>query len=851
MSTRALAAVPAVAIIFGSLALGAEVSPPRRVSFSAKPKAIKAGGEVKISFAVDGGTDVEVAVLDANGKIVRHLVAGALGAKKDPPAPLKAGLSQTVTWDGKDDYGVKAKGAPFKARVRLGLKPTFSHLIGESRQTHGIPMGLGCDAKGNLHVMYRWGMSSTHYVSMGIKVYDRDGKYLRRMVPYAADLPAEKRPALGYVGPFKDGPAVPLLFIGHSRSLYPQIGAGGLYARVRHSVLFRSDGKLVTTTYPDRDPSGMKRRRIVVFGPNGGAGKDFLGPQLTELAKDRSRGRDGGTLPLALSPDGKTIYLTGGIRKGAPNPVVFRTSWDNKDKPEAFVGDAAKPGSGPAQFIEPRGIATDAQGNVYVADIGNNRVAVFSSAGKPIAQIPVRGADVVLVHPKTGAVYAIGGEADKRKGRKYSYFSGEIKLFKFKDYKSTKPVAEMVIGGKYGMPIACLDATAEPAVVWLARLRYGAYKVVKVVDKGTSFEDGKTPMEAAKAKSEVGWHWLDLMVDASAEEVWAKEGGYDYRKKPMPKRYEGRTGKYLGSTKFKVRMAGGCWGEGVFGLDGQSLLYATAADKHAILKRDGSMVKQFGPLPGGHIHSRGAAVGPDGSYYVLHHRGQRDSLRGVVSQVSATGEILRKEFIKVDAPVGGIKVDLKGNVYVGAHIKPKGELLPAWFEGKLPDEQARWYTDMYGSILKFKPSAGGLEFGDGDLVGVGNRKPFYKKSLKADGLLWAYHGIAPISSRRVTRCICQLPRFDVDPYGRVWVPDVFRFSVRVIDNSTNPIARFGSYGNEDSRGPGGPIKTPEIPLGWAPSVQVTDDYAYMADVMNHRVVAVKLTSTAEETCAIK
>ena len=153
---------------------------------------------------------------------------------------------------------------------------------------------------------------------------------------------------------------------------------------------------------------------------------------------------------------------------------------------------------------------------------------------------------------------------------------------------------------------------------------------------------------------------------------------------------------------------------------------------------------------------------------------------------------------------------------------------------------------MYGSVLKFKPSGGSLSFGEGDLSAGPGLRP-----ARAEGLVWSYYGVSPMPSRDVTKCSCQIPRFDVDYYGRVFVPDAFRFSVAVLDANANLIARFGSYANQDSRGPEGPIDTPEIPLGWVHSVQVTDRYAYVADVVNHRVVGVKLSYAAEETCAVR
>ena len=55
------------------------------VAFTARPTAVKDGGKVGISFAVSAPTDVEVAIVNTRGEVIRHLVAGVLG--ETPPAP--------------------------------------------------------------------------------------------------------------------------------------------------------------------------------------------------------------------------------------------------------------------------------------------------------------------------------------------------------------------------------------------------------------------------------------------------------------------------------------------------------------------------------------------------------------------------------------------------------------------------------------------------------------------------------------------------------------------------------------------------------------------------------------------
>ena len=48
----------------------------------------------------------------------------------------------------------------------------------------------------------------------------------------------------------------------------------------------------------------------------------------------------------------------------------------------AFLRKWGSMGSGDAQFSSPDGIALDIVGNVYVADTGNDRVQVFSPTGE-------------------------------------------------------------------------------------------------------------------------------------------------------------------------------------------------------------------------------------------------------------------------------------------------------------------------------------------------------------------------------------------------------------------------------------------------------------------------------------
>jgi DNA-binding beta-propeller fold protein YncE len=810
-------------ILLGSAAFAGEASPPRRASFASKPRSTGSNGKRTITFAVKSATDVEVAILDAGGKVVRHLAAGFVGGRKAPAPPLKAGLSQSIVWDGKDDYGKPVSGA--KVRVRLGLKPELSHFVGFEPARHGGVNGLGCSPKGELYVMYRCGGPGHHYASMAIKAYNREGNYLRTLMPYPAGLKPEERAAVKWFE-FGDGGApAPLIYFAHSRVMYPQVGSGS-----RHNLMVRPDGRVCFATHPFDRPS-ISTRRLVTIGADGSFGKDLLGPIVGP----------GGWLLTALSPDGKTVYVSAGRGRKGPVNAVFKTTFGASGKQSVFVGSGTAAGSGPAQLSNPRGVAVDGKSNVYVADHGNNRVSVFDAAGKPLAQMPAQYADLVAVHPKTGAVYVLCTKSDPKRNTSRGWGSGvnytDKTLLKFASHKAKAPAAKLVLCKKSpARPIMALDSSGAKAVLWIAGIKWGAGGVRKIVDTGSAFKDEGQVLSSKMKKGVLGAGWLDMAVERGTGRILVGASG---RYAVGAHQWDGNSGKYLGKITFKSKMSRGKWGEAAFDWRGEKVLHSTSLEKHYLFKPDGSPLawsalgkNETGPIPQGFTHARGHAPLVDGSFYMAHHFKHRDYKRGAVTHISADGKIARKEFVKLGAPIGGVKADLAGNAYVAAHIKPAGETFPGWFKGKVPTGQSKWYKTMYGSILKVKKEGGQIN------------------ATTDAPVVWAYHGVSPMPSRRTARCSCQIPRFDVDLYGRVWVPDCFRFGVAVLDNNANPVARFGEYGNCDSAGPESARPSAKIPLAWIHSVTATDKFIFLADVMNHRIVACTYGAQAEEVAGL-
>ena len=71
-----------------------------------------------------------------------------------------------------------------------------------------------------------------------------------------------------------------------------------------------------------------------------------------------------------------------------------------------LVAQWGEQGSGPSQFLEPRDVAVDGQGNVYVVDTGNKRLQKFDAEGRFIAAW--EGGDVRFLEPFAVAVDSRG-----------------------------------------------------------------------------------------------------------------------------------------------------------------------------------------------------------------------------------------------------------------------------------------------------------------------------------------------------------------------------------------------------------------------------------------------------------
>ena len=218
---------------------------------------------------------------------------------------------------------------------------------------------------------------------------------------------------------------------------------------------------------------------------------------------------------------------------------------------------------------------------------------------------------------------------------------------------------------------------------------------------------------------------------------------------------------------------------------------------------------------------KGTAVGPDGLVYVnsiedtISNFDWTSISRMLVVSVIKDGAIIDKSRIRLDAWFAGLKVDRKGNIFVGAKVKPKGQSPSEVAPGSSQTEMGT-VTSFMGSILKF-PNTGGtvraaLE-GDYDFETCVGSYP-----RKSSGLEWCYYGLSKFCGFDNT-CWCSVCNFDLDKWGRLFLPNSMQAEMAALDNNRNIIYK---------------IKNREMPEagGIIPgNIAVTENYVVVSDWM--------------------
>ncbi|MGQ9662272.1 MAG: hypothetical protein ACUVWX_08055 [Kiritimatiellia bacterium] len=817
---------------------------------------------MKIRFALACPTDVEVSILNAEGHIVRRLAAGLVGAKAPPP--LKAELEQELVWDGKDDGGNSATGGPFRVRVAAGLGVQYDGTAFGSEARPDVitaVLGLACARDGRVYVLCeRW--HQIWWRATSIHVFTRDGKYERTIKPFPSILPRERLTALTELAD-EQGRPIPVIYRVLAMSFYPKEDIaqhmtvdpkGTLHFLVRRAgyhgpALDHGNEKSLASLAPDGAP----------------ALEQYAGPVF------ESR-RSWGDVYLAAASDGSAVFLTGyeqgesgdsgeGQRPNAS--AVWRIPLPERNNATVFLGDPTKPGTGGAALNDPRGLATDGKGRLYVADRGNNRVLVVSEKdGKILESWSVESPLWVGVHRSSAAVYVATADA-------------LVKFVRGPDRKMTEkarvslPVLDLKLQGRVRRSFA-LDADADSPVIWLGLSRGGPL-LSRVEDLGDRFGD----IRVAQYSPEQNYYW-NLSASPDIGLVSCKVGptrlrildehtgnmrdlnltgssGQTYR--------IGRDGNIYGMDHWK-------WGIRRWTVDGKPFPFPETENLSEREAR-GRLASQ---PSGTTAWERDFDVDRAGNVYVK-QRGKVYHGRMRVDKYDRNGKFLGAVLWVVSDGALGPRVDAPGNIYIAECVKPVGQPYPQVFAGKLPsvpidskgdvEHQYRW---MYGSVLKFGPQGGAVWFPilneqymyafDGTPQLPSDQPRFKVDTVSGDrmkiaqgevqGAEWMWYGCSYLLDMHPghnRRCHCTATEFEVDDYGRSYCTDQGRFRIVVLDTAGNEILSFGRYGNQDDVGP-------EIAFHWFGGLAVRDRWIYIADIGNRRVLRIRKIYAVEETCEI-
>jgi NHL repeat len=820
-----------------------------KFEFAATPKITKRGAKYVITFASKAACDATVAIIAPSTgsgqapRVVRHLASGVLG--KNAPAPFKQNsLQQAIEWDGKDDRG-KAVPAGCKVKVSLGLKANLDRFLGWSPESMpvkslaGIVAGPGGEVFLLTEAHEASGLQST---TINVYVYGRDGKYKRRLLPPPSHLPPEKSTILSWVKTTW-GADVPVRC--HSYIMHSVVRNRAWANVPLQTPVVTPDGRLIFLV-----PNDRKTHSLVTVNVKDGS----TPPGSIVPLKLEGGGLGGQTLCMAVSPDGKWLYIGGGsdhYSKKKRSHAVWRASMARPGDAKLFLGDPKKAGKDAKNFDSPRGMACDKDGNLYVADFGNNRVQVFKPDGSLLKTIASKEPQKVAVSHKTGAIYILHDKG--------------AKLVKLGSLKDPTAKIQLTTGGRMQhatqIPRIALDDSTSPASIWVGTGSLGGVGSVQRYEE----KNGKFASAArAGVKAPKGWGkwgpWTPspyMEADPFREELYIRYRGMCFPGDVF--RVDGRTGKLLEKFDFmdgKRSASSGRFGpfeECVVGPDHMVYMRLTMngrwiarydPEKREFVnlanykpvdlsspngsKRWGNLSFRGKPVMGFNVPHKGTGfnftypmgIAPNGDLYVPcrptkefpetlglegWYSGKKNT--GFYRQLrvySSDGKLKSRNALPGLGVTDGVRIGKSGAVYIVMSCQPLKNKVPEGIAG------GSFPRSVWGTLVKFDSSL--RKFPVGKVV-VDKAKGTHiwgrlgaGAKVRIEGMAWDFGGVGPVP---YGHCHCWKSKFDLDGFERVFLPAAPTCTVNVLDANGNIVVRLGGYGNADCMGEDSPVVDPK------------------------------------------
>lgn len=819
-------------------------------------------------------------------------------ARERFPVPPLENYTGCYQLDGgyRQAFNMPSDAAPAGAKdrpLRLGPGSTHPGTTGEVRiELEGFLMGGNVNAraviwdlavdekKGELYVL----SAARRKSAIELRVFDREGAYLRTIMPLNPTLPGDsvkdlcRRTVL-------EGPVelvVPKLFeaCGTEPSLY------GDYWHLPQSLAIAPSGDLIMSNLFKRTLWRMKPDGSLppegwtsIYHPGRNEPLESAGWLIGAwhaygLKPYLSYGQF--CLPgLCFDRQGH-LYVSGGVFSSLSQ--YYSTHWEvaGRGQGEAVwkyqllegttlkgvrdfrfngtakaaetgqdhLGFEGQPGSDDAHFNQPCGLVHDGS-RLIVADSGNDRLQVFEADGRLAASIKGferEGQQVPLRNPT--------GLAMDRQGCLYvlALVDSERRLVKLKGWQEPRLLAISEPLHADTIRIA-VDGGADPPLVWIAN-GAGLGTLLQLRGDNLSLK-GKWAEDGDKLSSPVQYGYVPILnVDPQTGDLYVEDDSHYHRGlyggvyrvdqsgkvlKKWPPLLFNEVQDWDGLPIYKQAHATPVFRyadeplflDSFFGKDGRVYRWKRDAKTVQILRSD----REGKPI--------------------LFRTTGTNAL--VVDQLPQRRVAPRNHFV-----YRGMDVDAQGNIY---HVnsrnsvdifdsdgKPRNRDLLQLIDtrGLLVDEQGNLYVlscpraptktdegywtsrDLY--LSKFPPSGG---------------PPIW--SRRWDGVLGC--GAGRVEWMK-TACVCLTARLHQALDGKGYLFIAKPFSVQVLDcKSGRVVGEFGSYGNMDCLGKGSAYPHPELPFGTIATLAVWKDRLFVVDAVNARIAKCRIIYQEASNCS--
>jgi hypothetical protein len=497
------------------------------------------------------------------------------------------------------------------------------------------------------------------------------------------------------------------------------------------------------------------------------------------------------------------------------------------------LGFEGQPGADDAHFNQPCGLAM--ADRLIVADSGNNRLQVFEEDGRLAASIrnfQREGRDVPLRQPTALAL--------DREQCLYvlALVDSARRLLKLKSWREPRLLAVSEPLHADTVRIA-VDGGAQPPVVWIANGK-GPGTLLRLAGDNLALT-GKWADDGEKLSSPGQYGFVPILnIDPQTGDLYVEDDSYYHRGlygevfkldqggkilKKWPPLLFNAVPNWNGvliyaqahaTPQFRFPDEPLCQ-DALFGKDGRIYRWKRDAKTVQVLRFDPAGKPIPFPASGSHalvIDQLQRSVQPRNQFV---YRGLDVDERGTIYHVNSRNSVdvfdadgkPRQRDLLQLMDTRGLLVDLEGNLYILSCPRAPART-----------EEGYWTPrDLY--LSKYSPSGG---------------EPVWSRR---------WEGIIGRGAGRVgwlqTTCVCMNPRLHQALDGKGYLFVANKFSVQVIDCKTGRlVGEFGSYGNMDCLGKGSAFPHPELPFGTIATLAVWKDRLFVVDAMNARIAKCRI-----------